>query len=138
LVLRPDRWSVRFAAHELEYQDDVADGDRSVRKTLDTIVTDEARHAELAWRTVRWAIDHGGAPVMRAIASEIDRLTSRGPSSISEQPRLGGSVSEHGLIDDDSRGQALDRAYDEVVLPSARALLQAVSPTTSQLTQLSP
>lgn len=39
----------------------------SVRAALERIATDEASHAALAWRTVRWARDAGGEPVVRAL-----------------------------------------------------------------------
>jgi len=37
------------------------------------IVADEARHAELAWSFVRWAIAQGGEPIRRAAAAAIRR-----------------------------------------------------------------
>jgi hypothetical protein len=42
--------------------------DTEVRRLLTRIARDELRHAELAWRCVRWAIDEGGAPVAGAVA----------------------------------------------------------------------
>jgi hypothetical protein len=41
--------------------------DPFVRRLLERIVEDETRHAELAWRAVRWAIASGGAPVLEAL-----------------------------------------------------------------------
>jgi hypothetical protein len=64
------------------------------RAALERIVADEARHAELAWRTVAWALEAGGAPVREAVAAAFARL--------------------QGSADSDVR---------EVVLPCARALL---------------
>jgi hypothetical protein len=41
--------------------------DAHARAALATITADEARHAELAWRFVQWAIEQGGAPVRAAV-----------------------------------------------------------------------
>ena len=41
--------------------------DAEVRAALDRIAADETRHAELAWRTVAWAIARGGEVVREAV-----------------------------------------------------------------------
>src|SRR5262249_49767296 len=43
--------------------------DPGVRAVLADIAEDEARHAELAWRIVRWALATGDARVRRAVAA---------------------------------------------------------------------
>lgn len=48
-----------------------AEADPAVRAVLARIVDDETRHAALAWRTVRWAIAAGGAPVRDAVAEAL-------------------------------------------------------------------
>ncbi|APR74696.1 Hypothetical protein A7982_00042 [Minicystis rosea] len=77
--------------------------DPAVRAVLERIVRDEAGHAELAWRTVAWAIGAGGPEAARAVAEVFaeERRSLRGPSR--------------------------RRAFDEVVLPAARALLEPSS-----------
>jgi hypothetical protein len=47
--------------------------DPSVRKVLRTIATDEARHAGLAWKTVRWAFTQGSEEVRNAITASLNR-----------------------------------------------------------------
>ncbi len=42
--------------------------DPAVRAALEQIAADEARHAELAWRTVAWAVQTGGGEVRAAVA----------------------------------------------------------------------
>ena len=42
--------------------------DEVERQVLLTLLRDERRHALLAWRTIRWAIDQGGEPVRCAVA----------------------------------------------------------------------
>lgn len=49
--------------------------DPAVRAVLTRIVADETRHAELAWRTVAWAIRTGGADVRRAVEAVFSRAT---------------------------------------------------------------
>ncbi len=41
--------------------------DPRVRAALTEIAADEARHSELAWRIVAWAVDAGGPPVRAAV-----------------------------------------------------------------------
>ena len=48
--------------------------DPVVRDVLASLAEDEARHAELAWRAVAWAVRAGGAPVRRAVAAAFDEL----------------------------------------------------------------
>src|SRR6185369_6085591 len=43
--------------------------DPIVRDLLSRIADDEERHAELAWRTVAWALTAGGAPVRDALTA---------------------------------------------------------------------
>ena len=47
-----------------------------VRKALATMVADETRHAELAWRTVAWAIREGGAEVHAAVKDAFAEATA--------------------------------------------------------------
>lgn len=50
--------------------------DPMVRAALDRIAEDEARHAELAWRVLRWAIDTGGDDVRAAATRSLDDALS--------------------------------------------------------------
>src|SRR5262249_55284357 len=53
--------------------------DPAVRAALARIAADEARHAELAWRTVAWAVRAGGSEVRAAVAEVLLRaLTNAG------------------------------------------------------------
>ena len=60
--------SVVRAAAQISMTDDP-----SVRKVLTTIATDEARHAGLAWKTVRWAYTTGSDEVKEAIRASLNR-----------------------------------------------------------------
>ncbi|HEX8002446.1 MAG TPA: hypothetical protein VF519_07095 [Mycobacteriales bacterium] len=51
--------------------------DAGVRAALTRIAADEARHAELAWRVLGWALDAGGRPVAGAVAYAVRALPLR-------------------------------------------------------------
>jgi hypothetical protein len=96
--------------------------DPAVRSVLGQIAADEARHADLAWRTVRWALAEGGAPVRAALAKVFGTLTPGHAAPIAEMP---GVLADHGCLDNGIRDAVMARAIAEVVLPCARALLAA-------------
>ena len=98
--------------------------DPAVRRALAVIVDDEARHAELAWRTVAWAMEQGGHAV-RAAVGEVFANAAR---CLPIAPELGDGLTAreaaaHGRLDRASARGALVRALAEVVLPCAEALL---------------
>jgi hypothetical protein len=90
-----------------------------VRAVLDEVIRDEARHAELAWRTLRWAVDRGGSAVKRAVARALDGFD---PLSLAGPP-VELAVPAHGLLDGRSRREALLRGWREVVAPCLAGLL---------------
>jgi hypothetical protein len=51
--------------------------DPFVRSVLERIASDEARHAELAWRAVHWAISSGGPTVVQALERAFVELRER-------------------------------------------------------------
>jgi hypothetical protein len=100
-------------------QRDVA-SDAGVRAALTKIAADEARHAELSWRFVAWALERGGAAVRDATARALPDAARHAPAVVtSEDPALHahGRLSAHHV-------RALERAaLLDVVLPCAHALL---------------
>jgi hypothetical protein len=95
--------------------------DPAVRGVLAGIAADEARHAELAWRTVAWAIRVGGARV-RAAVEEVFAGLGRGGAQViagAEDARL----AAHGRLGAAALGEAAARAIEDVVRPAARLLL---------------
>ncbi len=99
--------------------------DPAVREALAVIAEDEARHAELAWRTVAWAIRTGGAPVRAAVSAVFGRLAP---------PRAEGAplphderLVAHGRLGEAETQEAAARAIEEIVLPAARLLLATES-----------
>ncbi|HTJ80550.1 MAG TPA: ferritin-like domain-containing protein [Polyangiaceae bacterium] len=90
------------------------------RVALDRIAPDEARHAELAWRSLAWMVATFGArvvPVARAAFDDCARdLATLGVSS------QAGAV-EHGVLGAGEAAAARRLAWSEVVLPACRALV---------------
>ncbi len=84
--------------------------DPAERAALAVIARDEARHAALAWRTVRWAIDVGGDAVRDAVTR-----------ALAEAPRL--PVEAGGLLPVAEARDVITRGWREVVAPAAAALL---------------
>jgi len=94
--------------------------DPEVRAALERIAVDELRHAELAWRFVRWALGQSGAvrPLLEREAARLEAELSAPPSAAAD-----GELVEHGVLSA-RRLQHLRRAaLGEVVLPCARRLL---------------
>lgn len=93
---------------------------RQIASLLDRIAGDEERHAELAWRTVAWALREGGAPVREALSAAMEAVREEG------SPPPSGSRADLralGILGDGSLEQVRARALREVVLPCAAALL---------------
>ncbi len=94
--------------------------DPAVRTVLRALVQDEGEHAELAWRTLRWAVDTGGEPVkvaLRAVFAEVD------VQGFFEAGEVDETLEAHGLIADADVGRALRRGIERVILPAAEVLL---------------
>jgi hypothetical protein len=96
--------------------------DPAVRAALAVIAEDEARHAELAWRIVAWAVRAGGSGVQSAIASAIEGMTMCAPLPAANPRAPVGEMEQHGRIGREILAMVQSRALDEVVLPSARAM----------------
>lgn len=98
--------------------------DAEVRATLRRIANEEARHAELAWRFVGWAITAGGDAIRdaatRAFASALAKTPQTWDSSLGEIAPA--TLRAHGLLDEATAREVGDRALSEVVAPCAAAL----------------
>jgi len=92
--------------------------DPAVREVLATIARDETRHAELAWRTVAWALGAGDARV-RAAASAAFASACAGARGAEREDDL----LHHGVVSNATRASIRRAALDELILPCARALL---------------
>jgi hypothetical protein len=98
--------------------------DPAVRAALAEIAADEARHAELAWRTVAWAIEAGGSPVREAVARAFASISPRPASAHAGGDDARGSLEAHGRLDAATTAEVMASAISGVVLPAARALLR--------------
>ncbi len=78
-----------------------------------TIARDEARHAELAWDVMRWAVETGGDDVRHALAAARDASPTEGTSGLAGEVDLRSqgllSEAEHAAIGDAVRERALPR-----------------------------
>jgi hypothetical protein len=89
---------------------------------LEGIAEDEARHAELAWRAVRWAVEQGGADVRDAVSRAFEAaLRKEHASGYRDDVEL----RVHGRLSRQEAAQVATNAVREVVAPCARALLES-------------
>jgi len=98
-----------------------AASDPDVRDALTAIAADEANHAELAWRTVAWALRVGGDPVRAAVESVFATLGT--PRDASTTPIEETRLLAHGVLAPAHRSRVHDQALRDVVCPAANALL---------------
>jgi hypothetical protein len=92
--------------------------DPAAREVLAILAEDEARHAELAWRTVAWAIAAGGERVREAV-----RAAFAEPVLIQVDPAETPAMAAHGRLGGAGMRAAIARALDEVIRPASQALL---------------
>ena len=107
--------------------------DPAVRVALAQIAEDEARHAELAWRTVIWALEIGGDEVHAAVAAAFAEAKPAAPIAPSAPDADAAMLAAHGRLDEASVRAVHRLALVEVVLPCAREILaRRVVPARSQ------
>ncbi len=117
------------AAESLEHTTDPA-----VRALLTRIMNDERRHAELAWRFVRWAFEYGTPELQLAARvglAEAATRTVEPPEAGNDMARDGTrahggdeeSVASHGVLPASLRRELARRVVAEIVRPCAAALL---------------
>jgi hypothetical protein len=102
--------------------------DPTVRAALDVIAADEARHAELAWRTVRWALSFGGHELRAATADAFFKALS----AIAEAPLVEAhtelDLSEHGQLSARQKDRVARHAVATVLRPVSAAMLDSGAP----------
>jgi hypothetical protein len=100
--------------------------DPEVRALLERIVRDEQRHAELAWRFVRWAIERGGEEVRRAVAAAFDEAMAE-TRALDYPPDPGCDLqafAAHGRLTRARTASMVERGLREIVEPCAKVLLE--------------
>jgi hypothetical protein len=100
--------------------------DPSVKKVLETIAEDEARHAGLAWKTVRWALSLGDSEVVdqvtKALYDPFDELAPSPTLSPAEQERAE-LLQSYGVLSDRTSSE-MDLSHRAWLLPP---LIQALT-----------
>jgi hypothetical protein len=102
--------------------------DPAVRAALARIASDEARHAELAWRTVAWAVKTGGEEVRAAVAHALLVAIEGAPGPNATRADTAGDrgarTEAHGHLGDATLATVVAAAMTEVVAPAARVLFR--------------
>jgi hypothetical protein len=94
--------------------------DPAVKAVMTAIAEEEARHAELAWETLAWALRVGGDAVRDAVAAVFaEPFRAPAPAGVEDRPEL----RAHGLLPDQEQAAICARAHAEVVRALADALL---------------
>ncbi|MCB9795549.1 MAG: hypothetical protein H6741_22835 [Alphaproteobacteria bacterium] len=95
----------------------------AVRGALATIAADEARHAQLAWRFLRWALEVGGPEVEAAARGAFDAAlgTPPGPEPV-EDPQ-DAALLAFGKLGARARYRVRREAAEQVLPPAIGALL---------------
>ncbi|MDP2310238.1 MAG: ferritin-like domain-containing protein [Pseudomonadota bacterium] len=96
--------------------------DPAAREVLAVIAADETRHAELAWKAVRWMIEAGDERVRAAVAAVFEDVAQNGvtpPDVTFGAPD--GVLAAHGRIRPEAMRSMVDRALAEVVAPCGLA-----------------
>ena len=100
--------------------------DPATAALLRRIAADEARHAALAWRTLRWLVEHFGEVVAAPLRARLAALT--GPPL---PPESGPDLAAHGRLSARACAEIHRAVLRQVVRPLARQLLTtpALTPT---------
>ena len=98
--------------------------DPAVRRVLRVIADDEARHAELAFRVIAFAIAAGGKPVRDVVAQAFVQASTRLPKPPEDVPLPAHVAEAHGFVTSSAAHAAFVHAMDDIVLPIGRALCQ--------------
>jgi hypothetical protein len=98
--------------------------DPDARLLWTRIAEEEARHGELAWAFVRWAIAQGGAPVRAAVRAAFDRASAAlaaddGPAVSSPDDD---ALRRLGLLCEADRRAIRRRGFAEIVRPTMETL----------------
>lgn len=98
--------------------------DDTLRGVLSEIAEDEARHAELSWRFLRWALSQGGSDLLEVVRGAFDR--AKGELVLrSAAPRtaLDDELPRHGVLPSERSVRLAREAFETVIGPCADALL---------------
>ncbi|MGK3967679.1 ferritin-like domain-containing protein [Sorangium sp. So ce118] len=97
--------------------------DAAVRSALAAIADDEARHAELAWRFVAWALQTGGDAVRLSVSAAFEESLAAPPPAATVADAPESDLAAHGRPDGAVLAASLRCAIADVITPAMRALL---------------
>ncbi|NUP12515.1 MAG: ferritin-like domain-containing protein [Polyangiaceae bacterium] len=106
--------------------------DPGVREALREIAEDEARHAELAWQTIAWALKQRHAAWRKAIERTFAEPFVVGPGAIAPAKVDPAAWRAHGQLDPASYQDVVARARTFVIGACARALLSESEPASRE------
>lgn len=105
--------------------------DGAVRAALARIAADEARHAELAWSFLAWALSSGGPELRRTLLAARDRLDASGIGSPpASPPRAEAALAErhaHGRLSAGELRQLRADGWRDVIRPALDVLLESTA-----------
>jgi hypothetical protein len=96
--------------------------DPVIRELLQRISEDESRHAELAWRFVKWALELGDSDLAAKVHDEFSAQLAAGPTSDTKLNSLDHELLQSGVVPAPLRETIRTRALSQVVRPCFRAL----------------
>lgn len=93
--------------------------DPETRRLLTKIADEELDHAELAWKTLRWALDTGGEAVLQALRATYQSL------DLEDEPdeRSTMATIARGILPPEQRNRAVRRCVQEVIRPVFASLV---------------
>lgn len=94
-----------------------------IREALEVIAADEARHAQLAWRFIRWALAQPDPAVRPAVQAAFRQALSAEPA-VPDAQEEDALLEAHGRLGGHALRQCQRAALREVIGPAAEALLR--------------
>lgn len=101
--------------------------DAAVRAVLARVADDEARHAELAWRFVQWALPRARSDIRGRLRAELDAALRASSAADVEPKTEAPALLAHGVLPTGQRARLRAAALREVVAPCLEALLNDAS-----------
>ncbi len=98
--------------------------DPAVKQALQLIADDEARHAELAYKTVAWAIQTGGRRVKDAVAHVLAEACAEFLMPCGESEDWSQDLLDHGRLSPSMIQSSAARVLRDVVRPALMALVR--------------
>ncbi|MEI9954484.1 MAG: ferritin-like domain-containing protein [Pseudomonadota bacterium] len=106
--------------------------DPALRELLLAISEDEMRHAELAYRFLKWALAAGGPELERAAQHEFAALAAQVPAAPSALTDWDEALLRHGIVPNAMRRAIREQAMAQVILPCSRALFRSEARNSSR------